>query len=280
MLSRTTVVAGAILFSYASFCLAGGVELTFETKDMRKKDTAWTQKMYVSGQKVAMQISSGQSRAATMIFRGDKELAWSVNHEQKEYIEMTKESMDELGQTMNSAMAQMKEQMANMPPEQRAMMEKMLQGQLGGAQGAPPAESRAVTYKKTGEKKTVSGYPCVKYDVLRGKEKVREMWVAPWNGLKDLKETSAAFEAMGKFFQKILESFKDNPFYKSMDNPYSGTSELQGFPVVSTEIDNGVPTHEMTLKRIVKTTVSENLFTVPAGYKKNSMTGQPGKPEE
>ena len=44
--------------------------------------------------------------------------------------------MKQMGQQMSAAMAQMQAAMKNMPPEQRAMMEKMMKGKMPQAAAA------------------------------------------------------------------------------------------------------------------------------------------------
>ena len=246
---------------------ANGIVLTFETKDLSSKEKAQTGTMYISGKNVNMQIFGGDYKAYS-IFSGDKEVLWAVDEEKKEYTAITKETMKQMGGVMDAAMQQMQAQMAQMPAEQRAMMEEMMKQQMGSMQSETKEET---TYKNTGQKKKISGYPCVKYVGMRGKEKVQEMWVTQWGNFKNSKETLAAFQAMSDFFKSFLEAFKNSPFLSSLDNPYSYNEKLNGFPVVVTQYSEGKPALEIVFKGSEKKALPASLFKPPKGYKANTV---------
>jgi hypothetical protein len=85
----------------------------------------------------------------------------------------SKADLANLGQQMNAAMA-MQEQMKNMPPEQRAMIEQMMKAR-GGLRGMPPtAQEVRVEYKPAGSDQ-VGQWSCTKYEGFRGQEKVAEV---------------------------------------------------------------------------------------------------------
>ena len=255
-ISLILAVSGLLMACWA------GLLVNLETKNLKEKSSMQTMKMYISGKKINMDIFSEEQKGGT-IFRGDKDLFWAIDHQKKEYTEITKEMMEQMGQSMGAAFKQMEEQMANMPPEQRAMMEQMMKGQM---QMMSQTASEPATLKKTGEKKKVSGYSCTKYEQYRGKEKVREMWMTDWKNIKNGKEALEAFEAMNKFFKGLIEAYKDSPFAQMLDNPYSLANELNGFPVLTTEIEGGVATHETLFKNIQNVSIPGDKFNPPQGY--------------
>src|SRR5581483_10007160 len=105
-----------------------------------------------------------------IIFDGAKQTLWIVNEARKTYSEMTKADVDRLGGQMSAMMAQMQEQMKNMPPEQRARMEAMMRGRGAPGAGAAPK----TTYKKIGSD-TVGKWKCDKYEGYQGDKKVSEL---------------------------------------------------------------------------------------------------------
>ena len=70
-----------------------------------------------------------------------------------------KKTMKQMAQQMSGMMAQMQAAMKNMPPEQRAMMEKMMKGKM--PQAAAPAPKTVYTAKGGG---SVKGFSCTKYE--------------------------------------------------------------------------------------------------------------------
>lgn len=253
------MVSGLLIACWA------GLIVDLETKNLKEKKSVQTMKMYISGEKINMEHHTEEHKGST-IFRGDKDLFWTIDHQNKEYTEVTKEMMKKMGQSMNAAFKQMEEQMANLPPEQRAMMEQMMKGQM---QTVSQASSEPTIFKKTGEKKKISGYSCTKYELYRGKEKAREMWMTDWKNIKNGKEALAAFKAMSHFFKSLIDAYKDSPFVRALDNPYSYANELNGFPVLTTEIECGVANYEILFKDIQKKSIPGDKFNPPKGYKIN-----------
>lgn len=256
-----------IVFIISGFIMTchSGLLVNLETKNLGDKKSVQTMKMYISGKNINMDILS-REYTGTTIFRGDKELFWSIDHDKKEYTEINKEMMEQMGRSMGDAFKQMEEQMANMPPEQRAMLEQVMKGQM---QMMDQGASEPVTLKKTNEKKKISGYHCTKYEVLRGTEKVREIWMTDWKNIKDGNEALEAFEAMGTFFKSLIESYKDSPLIQMLDNPYSHANKMNGFPVLTVEIDEGEATYETLFKNIEKKSISKDRFNPPKGYRLN-----------
>jgi len=256
------VFIGMIICGIMSCALAEGLVINLTAKSMREKETIQNCIIYISGKNMNMQLYTGENKGY-MIFRGDKELFWAVNPQDKECTEITKETIEKMGQSVSGAMKQMEAQMANMPPEQRAMMEQMMKGQMG-----PLSNNTAeqIVLKKSDQKKQINGYTCTKTEAYKGEVKVRDLWVTDWNNFKYGKEASDAFQAMTDFFKSMMEAFKDVKFMQSIDNPYSQTGALNGFPVMTVEYEEGKPVLEVTFASIEKKTLQADLFNPPKGY--------------
>ena len=72
-----------------------------------------------------------------LIFDNAKQVMWMVDVAKKSYMEITKAQVEAMANQMGQMMQQMQQAMANVPPEQRAMMEQMMKGRMGGM-AAPP----------------------------------------------------------------------------------------------------------------------------------------------
>lgn len=150
------IVVSAVILCCISSAFSQGMHWQSTTEGMGKKhvtDNYAIPKMF----KVVKAGELGEG--AVTIFRLDKELLWMLNPEKKTYSEMTFAEMEKMVNKGMEQMAAVKEQMKNMPEEQRKMMEKM----MGGG-------DQAVEVKATSETKSISGRKCKKYLVLRGGE--------------------------------------------------------------------------------------------------------------
>src|SRR5581483_11816976 len=86
-------------------------------------------------------------------------------------------TVDQMAAKLADARKQMQAAMANMPPERRAMMEKMM-GQLGGAGAAAADEGSKRSLKNTGRTETVANIKCTVWEATVGKDKVEELCAA------------------------------------------------------------------------------------------------------
>jgi len=184
------------------------------------------------------------------IFRFDKKMIYMIDNQKKEYSAMTFAEMEAFTKKANKAhegkMAEMNEQMKNMPPEQRKAMEKMM-GSMGmGGQGTK------IDVKKTGEKKTICGYSCVKYSMKEKGKEVGSMWTTTGvpgykNMQKDMKEFGQRMAAQMPKASEMMTAMK----------------KVEGFPVQTTIA--GITT---TVTKIEKKGIAASEFEIPAGYKK------------
>ena len=164
--------------------------------------------------------------------------------------------MNQLATQMQSAMAQMEAAMKNMPPEQRAAMEKMMKGKMPSAQPAAPAP---ITYTAKGSA-TANGFSCTKYDGERGGSKVAEVCAAPAPVLKLSASDVQVFDKMREFmsgFQSALGNL-------TIASSYSGFIErgFEGFPVQQTQFSNGQAVERTDLKSAEQATFSDADFSL------------------
>ncbi|MBN1397807.1 MAG: DUF4412 domain-containing protein [Bacteroidetes bacterium] len=180
------------------------------------------------------------------IFRLDKKMIYMIDNQKKEYTAMTFSEMEASVKQANKQLEALQEQMKNMPAEQRKQMEKMMGGMGMGA------KSSKIDVKKTGEKKTICGYSCVKYVINENGKEAGVVWtttgVTGIGGLeKDMKEFSQRMAAQMPKAKEMMEAFK----------------KIEGFQLETTI--SGIST---TVTKIEKKSIPAGEFEIPAGYKK------------
>jgi hypothetical protein len=188
------------------------------------------------------------------IIRLDKQLLITIDTNEKTYSEITftemEAAMKKIGAKMDTRMAELKKKLAEMPEEQRKMMEKMMGATLGDADG----KEEKVTVKNTGEKKTIGGFACTKTVVSQGENTMMTLWVT---------KSVSGFDAMRKDWEE---------FSKRMMalNPMGGKGlgeafrQIDGFPI-QTEMMKGIVS---TVTKVEKKVTPASEFEVPSGYKK------------
>src|SRR5262245_56320327 len=105
-----------------------GVYVELVDRDVRTGTSQVAQKMYVQGDRGRF-VDEG--RRASMI-KGNT--LYIIDESDQTYIVFDKPAMQELAKKISAAMEQMKEQLAKMPPEERANAELML-GAMPGMSG-------------------------------------------------------------------------------------------------------------------------------------------------
>jgi hypothetical protein len=204
----------------------------------------------------------------TSIFRGDQDRLLDIDHANKRYRVMDKQSMKEAAGQMSQAMKQMEAQMATMPPEQRKMLESMMKGRM--PQQRPKRPVRPETeVKKTRSRDTIGGYPCLSYEVCRGGRKVREIWATDWRKVGVEKGSLDVFKDMARFQWEMFASMRDNPMVGAQEEPFSEYERIDGFPILTRDYQGSRVTEEVIFKSVKEKELDASIFDPPAGYTKD-----------
>ena len=194
------------------------------------------------------------NQGASILFLGDKMIF--LGHKEKSYVVIDDAMMNEL----QAAMKQMEAQLAAMPPEQRAMVEQMMQGEMPGGPVAKP-RLEAMGGDKWDE------YACQRYAVYEASEKTLEICAAAFSKVAGGEEVMAAFSGMVTFMQRIVESMPASMASMVGENPLGYMEEINGFPVQYISFENGKMVEEMTLDSVSEEDLDPGLFAPPADYR-------------
>lgn len=197
-----------------------------------------------------------------MIFRDQQMIM--VQPKKRSYRVMDKTTVDALGARMADMRRQMEAQMANLPPEQRAAMQRMMGGRMpGAAQEAPKRRAQA-----TSRSETVGGRSCRIWEIYEGTTKDEELCVVPPGSLPGGDEFYAIMKNMAAMMEgmvKALGSMGD------VDDYFRDMERIDGIPILSRDFSKGKATDETRMSVVRKETVPPAAFEVPKGFKKLSM---------
>jgi len=172
-----------------------------------------------------------EAGGTVMVFDGGAQVARIINMDRKTYTELTKAMMDDVSKQMG----QMMEQLKNMPPEQRAMMEKMM---ARGGRGMPGMAAPApITYRASGSDK-VSRWTCAKYDGTRAQQKVVELCTVEPDALGLSVADFEVTKQLAEFLKGLMPQMADQM-------AVIGTMAAQGYsgyPIRHTSFSNGQAT--------------------------------------
>jgi GLPGLI family protein len=199
--------------------------------------------------KMIKETSTGTDDAT--VFRLDKQMIYLVNDKEKTYSTTTfdqlETSMKGVSSQMDKHMAEIQKKMESLPPEQRKMMEQMMGNKMPGK-----TSTAKVDVKDTGEKKTIGGYACTKYEISQDGKRLFTIWTT-----KEMKGFDSMKKDMEEFGQSMAAMMPMN------GKAYAeGMKTVEGFPI-QTELG----TMTMTVTKTEKRLTPSSEFEIPDGYK-------------
>ncbi len=248
-----------------------GVVIELEEKDAGSTGDAPTHKIYAQGQMLRMDPHvKGSTDDLSVIFRDDK--LWIVNHTERTCQTIDKEGMQQLSSQLGAAMSQMEASLSQLPPEQRAMLEKMMKSKMpAGMPGMGEAPPRRM---ETGGTEQVGEYSCVVHTLYAGDERAWEVCAASKSQLSGASEAMEAFQAISGFMSTLREAVQQGPFSSMANTPFYDMDQIDGFPVRVRKFDNGRMTSESTLKSVTRKQLDDAIFSVPEGYAVQDLADQ------
>ena len=271
-----SLTRNAFLFSALALCppaFAGGV-LELEMKEYYEDPPVIsTIEISTSESASRMEVATpGEQESGGMIYRGDSGEMIALDHSGKRYYVLDEASMQQMGAQLSGAMKQMQEALDSMPPDQRAMAEKMMKQHM--PQGMQEPARAPLSLHETGREDTVSGYACDYYEVRRNGAKVRELCVTSWDDLPGGRDIADAMLDMAGFYERMTEALSKEAgvgVLGEQQELFAHLEELDGYPVLTREFDSGGEiTSESVLKSAVTADLDPSLFEPPAGYREMS----------
>ncbi|MEF9426383.1 MAG: DUF3617 domain-containing protein, partial [Candidatus Mariimomonas ferrooxydans] len=172
---QSVLLAVILLAGFMAYAEAGVIITSIDTSFDDPRDSG-TSTAYIGDNGMRAEARA-EGENNIVIFRSDKEVFWMINTADNSYTEMTKKDIKKIKGQMDEAMRMMQEQMKNMPPEQRAMMEQMMKGKT------IPTQPEKTVFKKVASGVKVGKWKCNTYKgYLRG-ELTEEVCSTSWKKL-------------------------------------------------------------------------------------------------
>ncbi len=246
---------------------AGGAVLEFETTDAG--DGASTTRVSAEGGSSRIETVAGTEDAAGMIFDGERGAMLILDHDRREYSVLDEATLQQMATQVGSAMQQMREALEDMPPEQRAMAERMMKQQM------PEAQAEASMLEETGETDSINGFDCRWYEVTESGRKTTELCVASWSEIDGGEEAAGPMRRMAAFFQEMARQFSEAAGMDVMgrqESLFAHLEEVDGYPVLVRDLraDGGVRS-ETRLTSAETADVDPALFEPPADYRETTI---------
>ncbi|HKE95223.1 MAG TPA: hypothetical protein VKB34_13005 [Povalibacter sp.] len=256
MPTRILFVAAVML----SVTAQAGTILELVHRPLPGTDTGRVTTTYAQGGQMRVESSDGNGY---IIFKGDA--LYALNNKEHNYTVMDRETLRKMADTINPALKQMRERLEQMPPEQRAQMERMLGGRMGGTEQSP------VEVRKTARTDKVAGYSCSYVELVRDGALQDEICVAAPSVLKGGDELMTAAQKASALVQDMFKDL-DAPWLKqSVDRQIQNYSQLGGLPILTRHFEDGKPVSESTVRSVRSEAIPAATFEVPAGYTRKEL---------
>lgn len=247
----------AFIFLFSVSINAGIVVKMKETSENMKMNMQST--MYLEKDRLRME-AMGDEQKQIIIFRGDKNVFWTINPEEKSYFEMTQADIQKMKAQMEKTKQMMMEQMKNMPEEQKKMMEEMMPSNMN------MSETVKTTYSKQSSGVKVGKWNCTHFIGSKNGKKSEEIWVADWDQIGVSKNDLSVLQKMGEFFQALSQEASD--FFEFGTEAWEKQIGMSGAPMRSVHYMDGKISEQSEVTDVTKKDLDSSMFELPAGYSK------------
>jgi len=189
-----------------------------------------------------------------------------IDTKQKTYMLLDRAAITQMAGQMKDMQAQMDAQLAGLPPEQRAMAERMMRGSIPGGGAAAPQIERV----DTGESEQANGRACRLWNVKRNGELTQQQCVVPYSTLPGEENLREVVERMASLTEALQRSL---PQAEASSEIAGG---MNGYPVLTRYFERGKPTgRERRVTAWREESVAGDKFEIPRGFEQRKMPGAP-----
>lgn len=261
----------ALLAVLAAVSSPAGVVLKGRMTELDQKKTS-EMVMYVDASRLRIDTTAGDAdMSMILLLAGDDYQLIMLNRKENRYQVMDRKTAAEMDEAVSAAMAEMEVQLKQLPPEQRAMVEKMMGKKLGTP--AKPAAPPALSYRAAGTG-VAGGRPCKKYEVFQGQEKVSEVCAVPPAALGLSAYQMALFEKAAAAMEDMTRGVRRYFELGSIQGAMSA-KQIDGFPVEQVIFRQGKPSARMEFYSSEQRALTDADFST-GDAKREEMPKMPG----
>ena len=261
---QAVLLAVILLAGFIAYAEAGVVITNIETSFDHPRDSG-ASTAYIGDYGMRAE-SRSEGEKNTIIFRSDKGVFWVINTTDKSYTEMTKQDIKKIKGRKDEAMRMMQEQMKNMPPEQREMIEKMMKNK------AMPAQPAKKVFKKVASGVKAGTWKCDKYEGYRGGQLTEEVCTTSWKNLGIEQKDFRVMQSMGEFMSELSPNAVSQ--FNVGSDEWEKKQGYPGVPVRKISYSMGKKVFQTEIKEIKKEQIDPSFFELPKGLTKQSFSGR------
>lgn len=260
MKPRICLAVAVLAVGMLAIPAGAGLVMVYEQESIGRPGTE-TSTMYLGKDRMRTETKGGAGDQV-FIFRGDRKLFWMVDNRRGSYVEITEDDLKKMKDKMDKAMKKYEEQIANIPSEQRKMVEAMMKDRI-------PQKPPQTEYKKVDSGIEVGRWTCDLYDGYHGEDKIEEVWTADAGQFDLQPEELLVFDEVHDFMKEF--SKQPLPFFRIGKEKGAKGSDFSGVPVRMISFSDGKKQERMELKEVQRKDVVPSMFELPEGLKKEAI---------
>jgi hypothetical protein len=222
-------------------------------------------RIYLDGDDLRIEVD--QDPPVQIIYSDDGPALIHLDPAARTYTVMDRELASQVSGEMQAARRAMEAQLAALPPEQRAALERMMP--------QPPAASERPKLEvvRTDRSRQVDGRTCRVRELRRGTEVTTELCVIDWKEAGIGRTQLRAFREMARFQQDLVREAA-GPFAGALESqPFDAYEELDGYPVETRPLRGAEGYTRMGLPRKQETDPAR--YRPPEGWSRRALV--PGR---
>jgi hypothetical protein len=261
---------GVLAVALAATCNAG-LLIVEKTVKLGERGTNGTSRIS-AGQENLKVESTGENGAQVMLYKGSEETLYIADLKKGSYMKLSKQQLEQMMNQVGDQMAQMKammeEQLKNVPPEQRAMVEKMMMGKMGNMGGSEPEK---IVYRKVSSGETIGKWKCDKYEQFQGEKKLADVWTTDSNALGMSLDDFSVFKELADMLTGLTS--KIGSAFPQIGPAIVVEGQYTGLPVQRISYDNGKPFQRHEVEEVAQMDFDSSIFALPDGLREEKMPG-------
>jgi len=260
--SISTAILGLCYLLGLPHAATAGTVLIMKTQSDGQETNAET--LFEKG--VLRMDSWHQGQKNSFIFDSNKKALVMVNHQDKTYTTFDETTLKEITERMQGFKKQMEAQLANLPPEQRQMMQQMMQGRM------PSTERPKANYelKQTGETQNIAGISCQLMNATKDGQLMSELCVADSSKIPNGEQLYTAFKALQQMFAQLMEAMPIRS--EVMDEAWHAMQTIPGYPILIRQIKNGRVSSTSELVKVKEQAIDMGKMKIPEGYREQKIS--------
>jgi hypothetical protein len=255
----------AVLFAFA-FPAGAATHFVAESRDVRLADSpVQTSVLWLDGAHLRLEADETH----TVIYRADEDVAWVIDHRDKSYRTIDRETAETVAQGVGQANTAARRYIEMLPPAQRQAAERLLDQTFG----SPSAVSPDIEVRASGANTRIAGVSCALYEVRRGAERRAEVCRSTFEAAAVGAQTRDALRALADTLGGILPTLAPEHLRQDGIDALHAFSELDGVPLRVRLYEDGSAIWETLVTEVVERAAPATAFELPDGYERRLAVG-------